>query len=77
MWNVILAKKDCRNRACLHTHRYDPFLILDTKHQQSCSNPKNNPSLYQECEENGGDIVTSPSFAYCSCPQTENTKGNF
>lgn len=69
-------EQQCRNRACLHTHPSDPFVRLDMNQPQSCSNPRNMPSLYDECEINGGKIVANPNFAYCSCPLKERNKTN-
>ena len=32
------------------------------------------PSLYDECEHNGGKIIAKPEFAHCSCPPKEENK---
>ena len=66
---------ECRNRACFHTFRSDPFLPLKVDNLQNCGNPRNFPSLYDECKMNGGAIVATPSFTYCSCQQKDNSKG--
>ena len=66
--------QQCRNRACLHTHPSDPYSRLNEENPQSCSNPRNMPSLYDECEHNGGKIIAKPEFAHCSCPPKEENK---